>query len=137
MCRIIRHKDVVEGDAKKLQQVRCLEAAKKLQQVLKYIHGQGKKEMLLRDFALSASCSKATCYPICLMFRRVRRHVVGHHGPCAVLRLYAMLLKLHVAKCTKMDCGLPACPALQKTRKRDQRQAPGDLVVEERGLKNL
>lgn len=94
----------------------CDTAAQRLQQVLRYIANQGRKDMLLRDFAHSASCSASDCTPVCLMFRRVRRHVVAARHSCSVLRLYSMLLKLHVSKCNNNACGLPACPALRATR---------------------
>lgn len=96
----------------------CKAAAKKLTDVLKWISDQGEnhKKALLRDFAHSASCQDNRCLPVCMMFRRVRRHVVAAKHCCSVLRLYSMLLRNHVSSCTSDNCGLPACPALQKTR---------------------
>lgn len=96
----------------------CKIAANKLSEVLKWITSQSEfhKKVLLRDFAHSASCQKATCVPVCMMFRRVRRHVVAAQHPCSVLRLYSKLLRHHVASCTNSKCGLPACPALRATQ---------------------
>ncbi|KAK7086471.1 hypothetical protein SK128_015857 [Halocaridina rubra] len=96
----------------------CKASARKLHDVLKWItrQGEGHKNALLRDFAHSASCQDANCLPVCLMFRRVRRHVVSAQHACSVLRLYSLLLRHHVSSCTSMKCGLPACPALRATR---------------------
>nr|XP_045622368.1 uncharacterized protein LOC123772978 isoform X1 [Procambarus clarkii] len=94
----------------------CETAAKRLSQVLKWISNQGRKDVLLREFAHSASCQKVSCTPMCLMFRRVRRHVVAARHSCSVLILYSSLLRMHVSSCVNADCGLPACPALRATR---------------------
>lgn len=94
----------------------CEAAAKKLSEVMKWISKQGRKDILLKDFAHSASCKAESCSHLCLMFRRVRRHVVAARHSCNVLKLYSMLLRSHVSSCTDSSCGLPACPALRATR---------------------
>lgn len=101
----------------------CENAAKRLSQVLKWINNQGRKDVLLKDFAHSASCKKESCSHLCMMFRRVRRHVVGARHACMVLKLYSVLLRLHVSSCNDLDCGLPACPALRAAR-------PGKRTIE-------
>ncbi|XP_068225392.1 uncharacterized protein [Palaemon carinicauda] len=108
----------------------CKRAARKVKEVLQWITSQGEphKKALLRDFAHSASCQKQPCVPVCLMFRRIRRHVVAAQHSCSVLRLYSMLLRHHVASCTQANCGLPACPALRNTscikRKQEESSQP-------------
>lgn len=94
----------------------CETAAQRLSQVLKWISNQGRKDFLLREFAHSASCQATSCTPVCLMFRRVRRHVVAARHSCFVLRLYSGLLRMHVSSCNNSECGLPACPALRATK---------------------
>ncbi|XP_042879183.1 uncharacterized protein LOC122257755 isoform X2 [Penaeus japonicus] len=94
----------------------CEAAAKRLSQVLKWINNQGRKDVLLKDFAHSASCKEESCSHLCMMFRRVRRHVVAARHACMVLKLYSVLLRLHVSSCNDSQCGLPACPALRATK---------------------
>ncbi|KAG0698660.1 hypothetical protein GWK47_025996 [Chionoecetes opilio] len=94
----------------------CEDAAKRLAQVVKWLKSEGKWDVLLKIFAHSASCTGTPCSPLCLMFRRVRRHVVSARHACYVLRLYSVLLKLHVASCTNNECGMTACPALRASR---------------------
>lgn len=94
----------------------CPEAAVRLKQVLKKVSSQGKQDLLLKTFAHSASCHNLQCTSLCLMFRRVRRHVVTARHPCQVLRIYSAVLRLHVTACVSHDCGLPACPALRASR---------------------
>lgn len=94
----------------------CENAAKRLTQVVKWVKSQGKWDVLLKTFAHSASCNRSPCCPLCLMFRRVRRHVVSARHACYVLRIYSVLLKLHVASCNDNNCGMTACPALRASR---------------------
>ncbi|XP_042207543.1 uncharacterized protein LOC121856237 isoform X2 [Homarus americanus] len=94
----------------------CEIAAERLSKVLKWISNQGRKDVLLQVFAHSASCQLPSCTPVCLMFRRVRRHVVAARHSCSVLRVYSTLLRMHVSSCKSSDCGLPACPALRATK---------------------
>ena len=94
----------------------CQDAAKHFTQVVKSIKQEGKFDLLLKLFAHSASCSNSKCHSLCLMFRRVRRHVVNARHPCFVMRVYSVLLKLHVSRCNNTKCGLTACPALQASR---------------------
>lgn len=103
-------KDEDEGAAE------CQEAASRLNQVVKKVSSQGKRNLLLKTFAHSASCRNNPCTSLCLMFRRVRRHVVSARHPCQVMLIYSIILKLHVATCDANDCGLTACPALRASR---------------------
>nr|BDV50180.1 MAG: hypothetical protein [Chiromantes dehaani nimavirus] len=96
-------------------QKECEEAATRLQQVVK-VFLQGKRDILLNTFAHSASCYNVSCFSLCLMFRRVRRHIVNARHACHVLRIYSLILKMHVATCVANDCGLTACPALRASK---------------------
>nr|BDT63424.1 MAG: RFX DNA-binding domain-containing protein [Sesarmops intermedium nimavirus] len=96
-------------------QKECEEAGTRLQQVVK-VFLQGKRDILLKTFAHSASCYNISCFSLCLMFRRVRRHVVNARHECHVLRIYSLILKMHVATCVANDCGLTACPALRASK---------------------
>lgn len=88
-----------------------------LLQILEWFANHDGTNVLLYEFAHSASCQKKTCTPICLMFRRVRHHVVvSRHPHCSVLILYSTLLHTHVSSCVNDDCGLPACHRLKTTR---------------------
>ncbi|KAK4311125.1 hypothetical protein Pmani_017358 [Petrolisthes manimaculis] len=75
----------------------CETAANGLSRVIKWMYEQNKMMTLLQYFAHSASCRNQTCSPICLMFRRVRRHVVGARHACSVLQVYSTLLRTHVS----------------------------------------
>ncbi|XP_064080962.1 uncharacterized protein LOC135197785 isoform X2 [Macrobrachium nipponense] len=117
-----------ENSSSQNDEENCKRSAAKIKEVLQWITSQGEshKSALLRDFAHSASCQKLKCEPVCLMFRRIRRHVVAAQHSCSVLRLYSMLLRHHVSSCTQSNCGLPACPALRNTcsSKRKQGEEP-------------
>uniref|UniRef100_A0A0P4WCA8 RFX-type winged-helix domain-containing protein n=1 Tax=Scylla olivacea TaxID=85551 RepID=A0A0P4WCA8_SCYOL len=108
------HQPLPEDDDR--DQKGCQDAAERFAQVVKSVKLEGKFDMLLKIFAHSASCSNSSCNPLCLMFRRVRRHVVNARHPCFVMRIYSVLLKLHVARCNNTNCGMTACPALQASR---------------------
>ena len=88
-------------------------AAKRLSHVITWMKDNGHTKILLRDFAHSASCGVIKCSPFCMMFRRVRQHVVSVKHQCVLLRLYTLLLHLHVNSCTNNNCGLQACPTLR------------------------
>ncbi|XP_045120739.1 uncharacterized protein LOC123510043 isoform X2 [Portunus trituberculatus] len=94
----------------------CQDAAQHFTKVVKSVKLEGKFDLLLKIFAHSASCSNSKCNSLCLMFRRVRRHVVNARHPCSVMRIYSVLLKLHVARCNDTKCGMTTCPALQASR---------------------
>ncbi|CAL4133931.1 unnamed protein product [Meganyctiphanes norvegica] len=94
----------------------CKGAAKRLSHVITWMKDNGHTKILLRDFAHSASCLVAKCSPFCMMFRRVRRHVVGAKHQCVLLRLYSLLLRLHVNLCNNDNCGLQACPTLRANK---------------------
>ena len=111
----------------------CKDAANTLVQVVKSFKLQGKLDMLLKLFAHSASCSKPSCYPVCLMFRRIRHHVVSARHACHVMRIYTMLLRLHVARCNDDYCGMTACPALRASQ-RAKRSWDDDLQEEKAQL---
>lgn len=107
-------RDIDEGEKE------CPEAAGRLEQVVKKICSQGKRDILLKSYAHSASCRNASCSSLCLMFRRVRSHVVSARHACKVMRIYTVLLKLHVALCVDDNCGLTACPTLRLSRQNKQ-----------------
>ena len=107
----------------------CLENSSKLTKLLLFIHDtdadQYQYTKLLKDFAHSASCPKIDCTPVCLMFRRIRRHIRRYYHPnpsyytptggecCYMSGIYSLLLRQHVFKCQDLNCGLPNCKSLQ------------------------
>ena len=95
----------------------CEGAAGRLAHVMAWMKDNGHMNLLLRDFAHSASCRINKCSPFCMMFRRVRRHVVSAKPPCALLRIYARLLHMHVNACNIGNCGLQTCPTLRKIKR--------------------
>lgn len=107
----------------------CQDAADHFAQVVKSVKSEGKFDLLLKIFAHSATCTKPSCNPLCLMFRRVRRHVVNARHPCSVMRIYSLLLKLHVARCNDTNCGMTACPALRASRQ--MKRSHSDELQEE------
>ena len=118
----------------------CKGIAKRLSHIITWMRDNGQTEILLRDFAHSASCGIINCSPFCRMLRRVRRHVVSAKHPCVLLRLYSLLLRLHVNSCTNDNCGLQACPTLRANKSvkrtassgpitRSKRIAPNPLLV--------
>ena len=94
----------------------CKGAATRLSNVICWIKENGHKELFLREFAHSASCKNINCNPFCKMFKRLRKHVMSAKHNCSLLRLYSLVLRLHVNTCTNNNCGLNACPIL-RTRK--------------------
>ena len=98
------------------EEINCKGAAGRLVHALIWMKENGHTKILLREFAHSASCKLEMCSPFCRMFRRVRRHVVSAQHRCILLRIYSLILRLHVNGCSTMFCGLPACPIL-KARK--------------------
>ena len=94
----------------------CKGAAKRLSNVISWVKENGHTELFLRDFAHSASCKNINCNPFCKMFKRLRKHVISAKHNCSLLRLYSLVLRLHVNTCTNNNCGLNACPIL-RTRK--------------------
>lgn len=99
-----------------IEENNCKGAGERLAQVMLWMKENGHTKILLREFAHSASCKLDLCSPFCKMLRRVRNHVVRAQHRCVLLRLYALMLRLHVNGCSTMFCGLPACPIL-KARK--------------------
>ena len=94
----------------------CKGAAKRLSNVISWVKENEHTELFLRDFAHSASCKNINCNPFCKMFKRLRKHVMSAKHSCSLLRLYSLVLRLHVNTCTNNNCGLNACPIL-RTRK--------------------
>lgn len=94
----------------------CSEAAVRLEQVVRRMCSQGKRDLLSKSYAHSASCHNPSCSSLCLMFRRVRSHVVTARHMCKVIQIYTVLLKLHVKLCVDNDCGLTACPTMRLSR---------------------
>ena len=95
----------------------CKNNAKKLAQILIAINGKGETQyqQMLQTFSHSASCTDVGCNSLCLMFRRVRRHIIGAQHHCYVFRLYSHILRRHVSSCNSDNCGLPGCPTLRLT----------------------
>ena len=100
----------------------CKGAAKRLSSVINWIKENGHTELFLRDFAHSASCEKINCNPFCNMFKKLRKHVNFTKHTCSLLRLYSLILRLHVNSCKNTNCGLKACPIL-KLRQQAKREA--------------
>ena len=94
----------------------CKGAATRLSNVICWVKENGHKELFLREFAHSASCKNINCNPFCKMFKRLRKHVMSAKHNCSLLRLYSLVLRLHVNTCSNNNCGLNACPIL-RTRK--------------------
>ena len=71
-----------------------------------------------------------------MMFRRVRRHILAAKHQCAILRLYSLLLRLHVNSCTDENCGLLACPTLRAEKgvkkKESERSLSGPMLTSNR-----
>ena len=109
----------------------CKGAAKRLSHVITWMKDNGHTKILLRDFAHSASC-EVFCSPFCMMFRRVRRHVVSVKHQCVLLRLYTLLLRLHVNSCTNDNCGLQACPTLRANKSVKQTASSGPITRSKR-----
>ena len=97
----------------KAPEISCNGAAKRLSHVITWMKNNGHIDILLRDFAHSSSCRFIKCSAICMMFRRVRRHIHAAKHQCAILRLYSLLLQLHINSCNDDNCGLLACPTLR------------------------
>ena len=91
----------------------CKSAAKRLSHVITWMKDNGHMKSLLSDLAHSASCGIIKCSPLCSMFRHVRRHAASAKPHCALLRMYSLLLRLHVNSCTNDQCGLQTCPTLR------------------------
>ena len=104
----------------------CAEGYKKLYAILTWNIQNGHKKFMLKQFAHSASCKATRCSKLCMMFKRVRRHLIaaaaagggGHHECPSILRLYTIVLKLHVLTCQEEDskCGLPSCSILKNKK---------------------
>ena len=99
-------------------QQECEEGARKLSEVLNWFNYNGQMDIPLMVFAHSSSC-KNKCTRMCMMFKRVRRHVMTASHACHILKLYAGVLKLHVSSCrAPSDCGLLLCPTLKSNMAR-------------------
>ena len=94
----------------------CKCAAKRLSNVITWMKNKGYTEILLRNFAHSSSCGVTKCSTFCMMFRSLRRHVLAAKHQCVLLRLYSLLLRLHINSCTDDNCGLLACPTLRANK---------------------
>ena len=94
----------------------CIKSTRRLSKVITWIKDKGDSKMLLREFAHSASCKNRNCRPFCKLFQRGRKHVMSAKHKCTLLRLYSLLLRLHVNACTDNNCGLEACPILRSKK---------------------
>ena len=94
----------------------CIKSARRLSKVIIWIKEKGDSKMLLREFAHSGSCKNRNCRPFCNLFQRLRKHVMSARHKCTLLRLYSLILRLHVNACTDNNCGLEACPILRSKK---------------------
>ena len=111
--RIIAGKNIVES---------CKNAAKRLSNIITWVKDNDDPKILLREFAHSASCGKVNCTSFCKLFQRLRKHVMSAKHKCTLLRLYSLLLRLHVNACTNNNCGLQACPILRSRKQLKQNE---------------
>ena len=94
----------------------CKGAAKRLSNVISWVKNNGDSRIFLREFAHSASCGNNNCRSFCKLFKRLRKHVMSAKHKCSLLRIYSLLLRLHVNACTNDKCGLEACPILRSRK---------------------
>ena len=102
---------------------KCIESARTLKLVCSFYFKNNWLYNFLQIFSHSSTCNEKQCTPHCLMFRRVRRHIIrkSSNHLCAVVYVYSRILKMHVDICVEIDCGLQSCPHLkQKKTKRTQ-----------------
>ena len=105
----------------------CRGAAKRLSNVMSWVKYNGDSRIFLREFAHSASCGNNNCRSFCKLFKRLRKHVMSAKHKCSLLRIYSLLLRLHVNACTNDKCGLEACPIL-RSRKELKRKERDKIV---------
>ena len=92
----------------------CQDSARRLTHVMNWMKMNNEMPRFLKLFAHSASCRIRQCSAFCQMFKRTRQHVVEARHRCSSMRVYQVLLKLHVKSCTSNECGLPSCLILRK-----------------------
>ena len=105
----------------------CKGAAKRLSNVISWVKNNGDSRIFLKEFAHSASCGNNNCRSFCKLFKRLRKHVMSAKHKCSLLRIYSLLLRLHVNACTNDKCGLEACPIL-RSRKELKRKERDKIV---------
>ena len=111
--------------------VDCEENGTRLSALIKKNRSAGNFATMMEMFAHSSSCSKRNCTPLCLMFRRVRRHIVLTDHHCMIRRIYARLLKHHVRSCKNLDCANAACKSEKEKRLQDEQQQQQQMEVDE------
>ena len=92
----------------------CRDSARRLTSVINWMKRNQEIERFLKIFAHSASCKIRKCTSFCQMFKRTRKHVVEARHRCVSMRVYQIMLQLHVKYCTSDECGLPVCPILRR-----------------------
>jgi len=119
------------GDYKELQ---CFEDAQKLfNLVLTYTKSQQLSGLLLM-FGHSYACQDLACVKLCRVIRCLRDHVNSADHPCALMPLYANLVRLHVDACELQHCGFGSCKSIRVMRKVSKQRTIGPEVkkLEER-----
>ena len=106
----------------------CENAAKRLSQLISWMKDNERTEIFLCEFAHNASCGVAECSPFCMMFRRLRQHVISANHQCVLLSLYSRLLHLHVDSCNNDNCGLQSCK-IQRANMRVKKWVVTDLEL--------
>jgi len=113
------------GDYKECQ---CFEDAQKLfNLVLTYTKSQQLSGLLL-VFGHSYACQEAACVKLCRVIRCLRNHVSSADHPCALMPLYANLVRLHVDACELQDCGFGSCKSIRVMRKVSNQRTIGPEV---------
>ncbi|XP_018011703.1 uncharacterized protein LOC108668946 [Hyalella azteca] len=106
----------------KFSDFECVSEARKLLEVTIKLTESFLLHHLLRVFSHSISCHDDKCVKPCLMFRRIRGHLVKVDHKCALVHVYSHLTRMHVDTCVAEKCGLPTCKGLQAYRERESNQ---------------
>ncbi|KAF2351575.1 hypothetical protein FHG87_017670 [Trinorchestia longiramus] len=117
----------------KFADFQCVAEAKKLAEMTKRMAEGHQLHHLLRVFGHSASCNNNACVSPCLMFRRIRGHLVSIDHECAIVHVYSQLTRMHVDTCVTEKCGFLTCKGLQAYRTREQNEVlPRNFYMLER-----
>lgn len=110
---------VKQLDLKDFASSSCLGDANFLSQILIMMLIAKRLQTFLVIFAHSVTCSQAHS-GLCAMFKRFVNHVKTsnsrpHH--CALRKVYAHILRLHLDACSTDSCGFPNCKLLRANRR--------------------
>lgn len=94
----------------------CEDNGNRMVGLVKRLEKTGRLDSMLEALAHSSSCSSITCNQMCLMFRRIRRHLVGSPHHCKVRRTYLVLVKRHLTRCKNLECDF--CKNIKKQREK-------------------